>query len=169
MSAVLQSPRPKSARFRPMREADLSAVMRLEQQGYLYGWTFEIFRDCLSAGYQCWLLEEAGLLLGYGVMSVAAGEAHLLNICVDPVQQGQGWGRHLLQHLLRLAQRHGTNTVFLEVRPSNTAACALYAQSGFNEVGLRRNYYPNGKHREDAVIMALELTGLESTAQFVGQ
>ena len=101
-------------------------------------------------------------MLGYGVLSIAADEAHLLNLCSAPGQQGQGLGQRMLQALLKIAGGHGAQRVFLEVRPSNRRAVALYERSGFNEIGRRPRYYPainNG--REDAIVMAMELLGAE--------
>ena len=162
MSAVPES---VALIFRPMNDADLPAVMRNETAAYLHPWTEGIFRDCLRAGYNCWVVEQGDRLLAHGVMSVAVGESHILNICVHPDMQGQGLGRRLLQHLLKLARGYGARMALLEVRPSNTAAVALYESMDFSEVGRRRNYYPGrpGSHdygeREDALVMAL---GLES-------
>lgn len=146
--------------YRPMQEQDLSAVMAIEQLSYQHPWTSGIFQDCLKAGYSCWLLEEGVEMLGYGVISAAVGEAHLLNLCIHPAHQGRGLGRSLLEHLLKIARYYRAETLFLEVRPSNKAAYQLYVRMGFNEVGMRRNYYPaenGGNGREDALIMALSL------------
>ena len=152
-----------NSRLRPMREADLDAVMDIELQAYPYPWTRGIFRDCLRSNYAMWVQESAaGAVLGYGVLSIAADEAHLLNLCSAPGQQGQGLGQRMLQALLKIAGGHGAQRVFLEVRPSNRRAVALYERSGFNEIGRRPRYYPainNG--REDAIVMAMELLGAE--------
>lgn len=145
------------ASFRAMRQADLEAVARIEVSAYPYPWTFGIFRDCLAAGYECWVLERGAELLGYGVLSVAGGEAHVLNLCVAPAEQGCGHGRRILARLLDLARWHHAQRVFLEVRPSNTHAIALYDSAGFNEIGRRPNYYPGKRGREDAIVMAMEL------------
>lgn len=143
--------------LRPMREADLDAVMVVERQAYPFPWTPGIFRDCLRAGYPAWLLQEGDAVIGYGVLSVAADEAHVLNVCVAPAAQGRGHGRRLLRALLRIARGHGAARVFLEVRPSNPGAIALYHTEGFNEIGRRPRYYPAVGGREDAIVMALEL------------
>ncbi|WP_043690282.1 ribosomal protein S18-alanine N-acetyltransferase [Luteimonas huabeiensis] len=143
--------------LRPMREADLDAVMVVERQAYPFPWTAGIFRDCLRAGYPAWLLQEGDAVIGYGVLSVAADEAHVLNVCVAPAAQGRGHGRRLLRALLRIARGHGAARVFLEVRPSNPGAIALYHAEGFNEIGRRPRYYPAVGGREDAIVMALEL------------
>ncbi len=151
MAQAAQTPDPE---FRPMALADLDAVMVLERAAYPYPWTLGIFKDCLRAGYDCWVMERDGQLLGYTILSVAAGEAHLLNLCVAPAHQGRGLGRRLLEKTLQLARWHQVDTVFLEVRVSNEAARALYETAGFNEIGLRPGYYPAGDGREDAIVMA---------------
>ena len=146
-----------AASLRPMREADLDAVMLVEERAYPYPWTRGIFRDCLRAGYPMWLLEQQGVIVGYGVLSIAAGEAHVLNLCTSPGHEGQGLGARMLQALLKIARGHGAQRVFLEVRPSNPRAIALYQRSGFNEIGRRPRYYPARDGREDAIVMAMEL------------
>ena len=143
--------------LRPMREDDLDAVMAVERRAYPFPWTPGIFRDCVRAGYPAWLLYDGSGVLGYAVLSVAAGEAHLLNLCVDPGAQGHGHGRRLLRTMMRIARGHGAHRVFLEVRPSNPVAIALYHEEGFNEIGRRPRYYPAADGREDAIVMALEL------------
>ncbi len=143
--------------LRPMRQADVDVVAAIEQRAYVFAWTPGIFRDCLRAGHQCWVLETDDKVLGYAVLSVAAGEAHLLNICIAPEYQGSGHGRRLLRRMIDLARWHLADRVFLEVRPSNPAAIALYDSEGFNQIGQRPNYYPAAKGREDAIVMAMEL------------
>jgi ribosomal-protein-alanine N-acetyltransferase len=152
MSAVLK---PAQVRLRPMTEADLSAVVAIETGAYEFPWTENIFRDCLRVGYCCWVAERDAGIEAYGIMSVAAGESHILNLCVAVASQRQGLGRYLLQHLLQLAEQHGAEIVLLEVRPSNRGAIALYHDQGFNEVGVRKGYYPARSGREDAVILAM--------------
>jgi len=153
MSAVVQE-RVPAIGFRAMREADLSAVMAVEALAYPFPWTEGVFRDCLRAGYRCLLALQQTAVIGYGVMSIAAGECHILNLCVHPDWQGRRLGRKLLLRLLALARGQDADTVFLEVRVSNRPALRLYASEGFCEVGLRRGYYPAAKGREDAVILA---------------
>ncbi|HET9484672.1 MAG TPA: ribosomal protein S18-alanine N-acetyltransferase [Xanthomonadales bacterium] len=144
--------------LRPMREDDIESVARIEAEAYEFPWTPGIFRDCLRAGYGCWVLARGGGdVVGYGVLSVAAGEAHVLNVCVDPAAQGAGHGKRLMKRLMDLARWHQARRVFLEVRPSNTRAIRLYDELGFNEIGRRPNYYPAKKGREDAIVMAIEL------------
>jgi ribosomal-protein-alanine N-acetyltransferase len=155
VSAVVEEPR---LAIRGMREADLPAVFQNEQAAYTHPWTLGILRDCLRVGYQCQVVEQDGALLGHAVLSAAAGEAHLLNLSVAPAHQHQGIGRRLLRRMLRLAGEKGADTVFLEVRTSNTHAQYLYQSEGFCEVGRRRAYYPHDEQgREDAVIYAKPL------------
>ncbi|MCL5668770.1 MAG: ribosomal protein S18-alanine N-acetyltransferase [Gammaproteobacteria bacterium] len=157
MSAVLKQP---VRQLRPMTEEDIDAVLAIERRAYPYPWSGGIFRDCLRVGYCCWVCEQDGQLAGYAVMSVAAGESHILNLCVAPPLQGQGLGRFILRHMLDLARRHGADTMLLEVRPSNYAALKLYADMGFNEVGIRKAYYPAAKGKEDAIVLARSLLDL---------
>ena len=147
----------RPAGLRPMREDDLDVVLAIEQRAYPFPWTRGIFRDCLRADYPAWVLVEDGLVIGYGVLSLAADEAHVLNVCAAPEVQGRGHGRRLLRSLLQLARGRGAHRVFLEVRPSNAAAIALYHDEGFNEIGRRPRYYPAHDGREDAIVMAMEL------------
>lgn len=154
MVANLKDPYPS---FRAMRAEDLEQVAVIEVAAYPFPWTYGIFRDCMSSGYDCWVLASPGKVVGYGVLSVAAGEAHLLNLCVAPAEQGAGNGRRILARMLDLARWHRAERVFLEVRPSNTHAIALYDSAGFNEIGRRPNYYPAKRGREDALVMAYEL------------
>jgi ribosomal-protein-alanine N-acetyltransferase len=154
MSAILLD---QGSLVRPMRNEDLRAVMEIEPRAYDYPWTLGIFRDCMRVGYCCWCYEHDGELLGYGVMSVGTGEAHILNLTVRPESQGQGIGKKLLKHFLQLARRHNADIAMLEVRPTNEAALTLYHKLGFNEIGRRRNYYPADHGREDALVLALSL------------
>jgi ribosomal-protein-alanine N-acetyltransferase len=151
MSAILKEP---ALEIRPMQADDLYQVIEIERQSYPYPWTQVIFGDCLQAGYSCWVCGRLGVIEAYGIVSVALGESHLLNICVRPESRQQGIGRKLLRHLVSIARRHNAEVMFLEVRPSNTTARALYEDEGFNELGSRRDYYPAGNGREDAIILA---------------
>jgi len=154
MNALAVAPAPL---LRPMHEGDLDAVMEVERRAYPFPWTRGIFQDCLRAGYSGRVLELDGYLVGYAMLSIAADEAHVLNVCVDPHRQSHGLGRRLLRELVRLARQRDAVRVFLEVRPSNRPAIALYHSEGFNEIGRRPRYYPAENGREDALVMAMEL------------
>ena len=154
MVAILKEDSPA---LRAMQVDDLDNVVALETDAYEFPWTFGIFRDCLRAGYECWVLASANALVGYSVLSVAAAEAHLLNVCIARAHQGNGHGMRLVRRMIDLARWHRAERMFLEVRPSNTRAVALYDHIGFNEIGRRPNYYPAKRGREDAIVMAIEL------------
>lgn len=141
-------------RMRPMLDTDLASVFVIEELVYPFGWTMGIFEDCLRVHYSCWVMELDSELVGYAVLSAAAGEAHILNVAVHPGLQGKGLGRQMMYFLLDTAREHAADTVFLEVRPSNRTALRLYDSMGFNQVGVRRDYYPAKVGREDAIIMA---------------
>ncbi|MCK4841995.1 MAG: ribosomal protein S18-alanine N-acetyltransferase [Methylococcales bacterium] len=148
-------------RLRKMRMEDLPQVLEIEAKNYNFPWSEAIFKDCLkSFNYSCWICDELDTLVGYSIVSMAAGEAHVMNISVDPAVQKQGVGSKLLENMIELAENKA-DTIFLEVRPSNRAAILLYEKRGFNEIGIRKGYYPtvNGR-REDAVMLALELVTL---------
>ena len=143
--------------LRPMREEDLPGVMAIEVLAYEFPWPEGVFRDCFKAGYAQWVLDDGTRIVGYGVLSVAANEAHILNIATAPDRRGEGLGRRLLDRLLDLGRWHHVERIFLEVRPSNHVAIGLYHRSGFCEIGTRPNYYPARVGREDAVVMAREM------------
>ena len=143
--------------FRAMSDADLDSVMRNEYRAYAFPWTRGIFQDCLKSGYDCRLLCVNERICGHGVMSAAAGEAHLLNICVQRDLQGHGLGRKFARHMIDRARTLGASALFLEVRPSNRVAIALYTSLGFAEIGQRRDYYPTTEGREDALVYTLPL------------
>jgi ribosomal-protein-alanine N-acetyltransferase len=143
--------------IRPMMEIDLPDVAVIEQKSYAFPWSENIFRDCLRVGYTCRALDMAGQIIGYGVMSLGAGEAHILNVCVREEFRAVGFGRRLLEHLMERAAAAGVNEAFLEVRPSNLAAIRLYQRLGFEQIGIRRGYYQAPDGREDAIVLKLDL------------
>ena len=146
-----------STTYNRMAEPELDEIVAIEQAVHIHPWTRGNFEDSMSAGYHCWVARRARSLVGYGVVVIAADEAHLLNLSVAPGWQRKGIGSELTGFFVKLARDYGAEKIYLEVRPSNTAARALYAGHGFTEIGLRRDYYPSASGREDAVIMELEL------------
>jgi [ribosomal protein S18]-alanine N-acetyltransferase len=144
---------PAELGFRSARESDVPEILRIERQSYTFPWTEGIFRDCLRVNYTCRVAEIGVTVAGYGIMSVAAGEAHLLNLCVGEDYRCRGIGRRLLAHLLEVAANVGAREAFLEARPSNTAAIRLYQSLGFVQIGVRRGYYQAVDGREDAIVL----------------
>lgn len=153
MVAVIQ-PQPH---IRPMRADDLVGVVGVERASYGYPWSRRIFEDCMQVGYCCLVAEADGVILSHGIMLARAGEAHILNLCVAPPYRRRGIAARMLDELIGIAVQSGARTAFLEVRPSNPGAIALYEGAGFHEVGRRPDYYPAPFGREDAVVMAREL------------
>ena len=147
---------PDAFSFRPMSEADIEQVLKVEYAAYSHPWTRGIFLDGLKS-YDCWLMFEGSQQVGHGVIQLILDEAHLLNITIKPESQGSGLGLRLLEHLMRRAAELGARECFLEVRDSNRSAYRLYERYGFNEIGRRRDYYPAVGGREDALVMACTL------------
>ena len=145
-----------------MTTDDLDGVARLNARALPFSWSRPAFVEALRAGNECWIAELRGERIGHGVLVTAAGEAHLLIVCIDPALHGRGFGSALTRHLLQRAAAHGASAVYLEVRRSNHAAIALYAKLGFHCCGRRRGYYATATGREDAVLMTLPLN-LESS------
>jgi ribosomal-protein-alanine N-acetyltransferase len=147
----------QNLKFRPMLQADLSAVMLIEPEIYPYPWSRGNFSDSLNSGYSCLVLERNGAIIGYAVLMMVLDEAHLLNISIAKPQQGSGLGRALLAHMVQVARTHGALNMFLEVRPSNLTAIRLYESIGFNEMAVRKGYYPAKNGRENAILMGMAL------------
>ena len=143
--------------IRPMTDADIAAVIAIERASYQFPWSEGIFRDCLRVGYVCRVITVSSEIVGYGVMSVGAGEAHVLNLCIREAFRCRGVGKRMLTYLLERATAAGMSEAFLEVRPSNTAAIRLYQSLGFDQVGTRRGYYQAVGGREDAAVLKLSL------------
>ena len=149
---------PIEVRFEPMRDADLDAVVALEQQAYAHPWQRRHFADCLASGYQAQLLMAGDALLGYFVAMKGFEEVHLLNLAVAPAYQRQGWAQVMLEALVLWARGQASQWVWLEARSSNTRAVQVYKAHGFRYVGLRKQYYPAHQgQREDALVMSLKL------------
>lgn len=147
-----------SIQFRPMRLEDLPSVTRLEQDICITPWTLGIFRDCVASGYDGWVVvDDHQQILGYAMLSVAAGEAHLLNLGIATNARRQGLGRRLAQRMIDLAQQLGAQVIFLEVRVSNHIAQTLYQSMGFAQIGVRRGYYRDLYACEDALVLSLPI------------
>lgn len=153
MSSVKQDEQFPAAEIRPMHELDVPVVVAVERSAYAFPWSEGIFRDCLRVGYTCRIIEVGGDVAGYGIMSMGAGEAHVLNVCVRDDCRGRGFARRMLVYLLDRARTAGMYEAYLEVRPSNLAAARLYHSLGFEQVGVRRGYYQSATGREDAAVL----------------
>lgn len=139
--------------FRRMTESDLDAVMAIEQVNYTHPWTRGNFTDSLAAQGHGYVLERHGVIVGYAVLAAGADEAHLLNLSIAGTWRRRGLGRELLDYMVGAARELKARKIFLEVRASNAAARALYANSRFREIGTRKEYYPAHTGREDAIVL----------------
>jgi len=158
VASVKQDAEFPEVQTRPMHELDVPVVVSIERSAYQFPWSEGIFRDCLRVGYICRIVEWGGAIAGYGIMSIGAGEAHVLNVCVREEYRGRGLARTVLCYLIERARNAGMYEAFLEVRPSNTTAARLYHSLGFEQVGVRRGYYQATNGREDAAVLRRILT-----------
>lgn len=143
--------------YRRMEIDDIDTVMQVETKVYSYPWTEGIFKDCIRVGYDCWLALVDDSIAAHAVISVAAGESHILNISVAEEQQGRGIGKQFIEFLVRIAINKQADIIMLEVRTSNVAAINCYNATGFNEIGCRKDYYPASNGREDALLFARQI------------
>jgi ribosomal-protein-alanine N-acetyltransferase len=142
----------------PLTEADLEAVAAIEQLAHPHPWSVGNFKDALKAGNLAQGLKAGAQWVGYYVAMPVLDEVHLLNITVAPVFQGQGWARCLMQSLSLWSQSQQATTLWLEMRESNARALKLYTAFGFEQVGIRKDYYPvSTNRREAAVVMRMAL------------
>ena len=144
--------------FRRMTLADIRWVMKVECEVYQFPWTDKIFNDCIRVGYYCWLALQQQNIVGHAVISVTAGESHMLNLSIASEHQRKGYGRQFIEFLIDEARERNAQTMLLEVRPSNTAAISCYNSAGFNEIGCRKDYYPASEGREDALLLARHIS-----------
>jgi len=154
MSAVFKT---LEAGFEPMTPDRLDEVLAIERSAYAHPWTRGNFADSLRSGYHAQLLVAGETIIGYYVAMKGVDAVHLLNITVAPAFQGQGWGRIMLDALSLWSRSQGAQWLWLEVRVGNTRAQSVYERYGYRRVGERKNYYPAGGKREDAIVMSYKL------------
>ena len=138
--------------IRYMQKEDVETVARIEQMVQSHPWTKAQFQEAVE-GYQSTVIERNGNVVGFCILQPVVDEANLLLMAIDPNMQGQGLGFQLLDASIELLKNQPVQ-IFLEVRENNKAAIALYEKTGFHQIDLRRNYYPNKDgSKEHAVIM----------------
>lgn len=143
---------------RNMQAQDIANVLAIEQRANQFPWDKKSFEDSLKTGYRAWVFyEQADEIVGFAIVQQVLDEAHLLNICVKPAAQGRGLGKTIVQHVVDYANNISAVIILLEVRRSNERAQQLYLQAGFNEMSVRKGYYPAKEGREDAILMAMDL------------
>lgn len=143
--------------IRDMTHNDLAMVSDIERRSYEFPWSHGVFRDCLLAGYQCTVLIRDERVSGYGILSAADGEAHILNLCIEPEFRALGYGERMLDEMLYRARAASVRQIFLEVRPTNSEALSLYRKKGFHQIAARRAYYQAEGGREDAAVLSKKL------------
>ncbi len=130
MASVTREDEFPEPELRPMHELDVPVVVTIERSSYQFPWSEGIFRDCLRVGYVCRVVEVGSDIAGYGIMSMGAGEAHILNVCVREEYRCRGLARKVLLYLIDRARNAGMYEAYLEVRPSNTIAAPIRSASG---------------------------------------
>ncbi len=145
-------------KLKKLTETDIPEMLVIEGMTQMAPWSEDIFKRCLTVGYDCWGMEENNKLIAFIMMSsMLTGESHILNLCVAPDYQRKGYGSELLNYALSQAKQKGMSIIYLEVRRSNRNAIKLYDKMGFIQIGERKNYYPAAKNKEDALIFAKDL------------
>lgn len=142
-----------SLRFCKATVDDLDEVVCLDHRAFEFPWSREDFEGSLKFGHQFLLLRDGETLLAAAVYMQIFEQSELLTIAVDPQYQGQGYGKLLLTELISRLTANRAESLFLEVRVSNTRAIALYRSAGFQEISRRKGYYPTRDGREDAIVM----------------
>lgn len=143
--------------IRAMTITDVSEVILIEREIFLFPWSPTNFSDSINAGYHCRVIEQDHAVRGYGVMTIGADEAHILTIGIAAKSQNKGWGKKLLHYFIALAKEECATAMILDVRESNRGAANLYQQIGFKQIAIRKGYYPAMCGREDAIVMRLTL------------
>ncbi len=143
------------AEIREMRFEDLGQIILIEHEIFIFPWTWGNFSDSIKVGYCCRVLtqKDTDSLMGYGVMMMGVDEAHLLTLGIGHAFQKQGWGARLLNYFIELAENQGAKHILLDVRASNTHAASLYRRLGFEQIAVRKGYYPAMCGKEDALVM----------------
>jgi [ribosomal protein S18]-alanine N-acetyltransferase len=143
-------------KFRAMLPDDVDDVVTIERSASGTPWTPEVFRACIRVGYHCAVVEVEHKVVGYTVMAVEAGAAHILNLCIAPMHRGRGLGRAALDYVVALARAREVERILLEVSPTNRIAQRLYRSAGFTHVGRHKHYYQTEHGHEDAIVLGLE-------------
>lgn len=141
----------------PFSPEDYDRLFEIEQAAHLVPWSKGTLLNSQGEKYLNLKLTVDNQIIAFAISQIVLDEATLFNVAVDPQYQGKGYGKRLLSELFLQLKEKGVATVWLEVRESNSAR-KLYDTLGFNEVDIRKNYYPTPDGgRENAVVMALYL------------
>ena len=147
----------KTNKIHSFTKEDLHGVVKIENRCHLTPWTNKNFIDSYDAKNLFKVLKNETDIIGYYIAIFASDECELLNITVKPGLQKKGFGQLMLKDFFNECRKANTTNIFLEVRRSNSLAIRLYEYNGFNEVGVRNNYYQNRDGKEDAILMGLAI------------
>ena len=153
-----QVTQPITMQFIEITENHVTQLMAIENACHSHPWSEKTFRSCIGGRYFGKYLQVGEDIVGFYVGEHIAGEATLMDICVSPTQQGNGFGEKLLLAFFEQCQQLQNEKIWLEVRAKNISAQMLYIKHGFREISRRTGYYPsaNGGY-EDAIVMSLNL------------
>ncbi|MDR4945016.1 ribosomal protein S18-alanine N-acetyltransferase [Neobacillus cucumis] len=143
--------------FRYMREEDIDQVLEVEHASFTTPWSREAFyNEIHNNKFAVYIvLEEDNKIIGYCGTWIVIDEAHVTNIAILPEYRGKKLGDALLNKLISVAREMGARSMTLEVRVTNHVAQSLYRKFGFQNGGIRKNYYSD--NQEDALIMWVNL------------
>lgn len=150
-----------SLTFTPITLVDIAPLMEIEDECHSHPWSEKTFRSCIGGRYfgekLCEPLNEPPTVIGFYIGEHVIDEVTLMDICVNPSDQGKGLGKKLLIQFIDQAKAKGAVKIWLEVRAKNITAQMLYMNVGFIETGRRTGYYPSarGFGYEDAIVMCL--------------
>ena len=149
---------PAGIGIRPLRRADIDAVVDIESEAFTTPWQASTFEGLLDRdGVELMVMTDGEEVIGYAVLWVILDQGELANLALTTSRRGAGLGSHLLQHVLDRARERGVLKLFLEVRASNARAIDLYHRFGFQDVGIRKDYYRGPV--EDARVMLVSFEG----------
>ena len=143
----------------PLTPTDLDTIYAIEIAANNHPWQKNFFSSIFTKHHSNWVIKAKAdqQIMGFAILQIVNDQGELLNIGIHPAAQRKGYGQALLSHLIAIAREKNLQTIFLEVRASNLKAQNLYRKLGFNEMTIRKNYYPSHKGREDAILMAKDI------------
>jgi [ribosomal protein S18]-alanine N-acetyltransferase len=143
--------------FRSMKEEDIDQILEVEHASFTTPWSREAFYNELHNNrFAVYIvLEENNKILGYCGAWIVIDEAHVTNVAILPEYRGRKLGEALLQKMMSMAREMGAKSMTLEVRVTNHAAQSLYRKLGFQDGGIRKNYYSD--NQEDGLVMWVNL------------
>ncbi|CAD2225505.1 Ribosomal-protein-alanine N-acetyltransferase [Pseudoalteromonas sp. 3J6] len=147
--------------FKSVTDENINELMAIETTCHTHPWTLKTMQSCLQGRYFNLAAFDDEQMIGFYIGEKAGPDFTLMDICVAPSFQGQGFAQQLLTQFIAYGEQHSAENLFLEVRESNTRAIALYERAGFIEMSVRKNYYPsdapNKNGFEDAILMGMAL------------